>query len=74
MTDLSIPPTSNQAQCDLRPSKIQEKISGRLAGEDLCLISSVLSSAGKHLVNEMAVLRDAFIDKVWLPPAAAALT
>jgi hypothetical protein len=28
--DLKVPPTSNQAERDLRPSKIQEKISGRL--------------------------------------------
>jgi hypothetical protein len=29
-TDLRIPPTSHQAERDLRPSKIQENISGRL--------------------------------------------
>jgi hypothetical protein len=28
--DLNVPPTSNQAERDLRPSKIQQKISGRL--------------------------------------------
>jgi transposase len=28
-TDLRIPPTSNQAERDLRPSKAQQKISGR---------------------------------------------
>src|SRR6202034_822348 len=28
--DLRIPPTSNQAERDLRPSKTQDKISGRL--------------------------------------------
>ena len=28
--DLQVPPTSNQAERDLRPSKIQQKISGRL--------------------------------------------
>ena len=31
--DLRIPPTSNQAERDLRPSKTQRKISGRLRSE-----------------------------------------
>ena len=77
-TDLSVPPTSNQAERDLRPSKIQEKISGRLASEDRTkdryLIRGVLSTAGKHLVDAMTVLHDAFTDKIWLPPTATALT
>ena len=30
LTDTAIPPTSNQAERDLRPSKTQQKISGRL--------------------------------------------
>lgn len=77
-TDLRIPPTSNQAERDLRPSKIQEKISGRLTSEDRTkdryLVRGVLATAIKHLVNPMTVLRDAFVDKIWLPPAATALT
>jgi transposase len=32
-TDLRIPPTSNQAERDLRPAKTQQKISGRLTSE-----------------------------------------
>ena len=32
-TDLRIPPTSNQAERDLRPAKTQQKISGRLRSE-----------------------------------------
>jgi transposase len=31
--DLRVPPTSNQAERDLRPSKIQQKISGRFTSE-----------------------------------------
>ena len=31
--DLKVPPTSNQAERDLRPSKIQQKISGRLTSD-----------------------------------------
>lgn len=75
-TDLRIPPTSNQAERDLRPSKIQEKISGRLTSEhrtkDRYRIRGVLATAIKHLVNPMTVLCDAFQDKIWLPPAATA--
>ncbi|TFV33963.1 hypothetical protein E4K10_42815 [Streptomyces sp. T1317-0309] len=51
-TDLRIPPTSNQAERDLRPSKIQENISGRLTdlerAKDRYLIRGVLSTAAKH--------------------------
>jgi transposase len=32
-TDLRVPPTSNQAERDLRPAKTQDKISGRLRSE-----------------------------------------
>ena len=77
-TDLRIPPTSNQAERDLRPSKIQEKISGRLTdlarAADRYTIRGVLSTATKHAVNPLTVLRNAFAGTVWLPPAAAALT
>jgi transposase len=75
-TDLTIPPTSNQAERDLRPSKIQEKISGRLTdidrAKDRYLIRGVLSTAVKHAVNPLTVLRDAFTGATWLPPAARA--
>jgi transposase len=75
-TDLRIPPTSNQAERDLRPSKIQEKISGRLPHLDRAkeryLVRGVLSTAMKHAVNPLTVLRDAFTDTFWLPPAATA--
>jgi transposase len=76
LTDLRIPPTSNQAERDLRPSKIQENISGRLPhlerAKDRYLIRGVLSTAIKHLVNPLTVLVDAFTGKLWLPPAALA--
>lgn len=72
--DLRIPPTSNQAERDLRPSKIQENISGRLTDpdKDRYLIRGVLATAVKHTVNPLTVLRDAFTGHTWLPPAALA--
>ena len=33
LTDTAIPPTSNQAERDLRPAKTQQKITGRLRSE-----------------------------------------
>jgi hypothetical protein len=47
--DLNVPATSNQAERDLRPSKTQQKISGRLTSEqrtkDRYLIRGYLSTA-----------------------------
>src|SRR5436190_6912504 len=75
-TALRIPPTSNQAERDLRPAKIQENISGRLTdtdrAKDRYLIRGALSTATKHAVNPLTVLRDAFTGTTWLPPAARA--
>ncbi|MBX9393433.1 transposase [Streptomyces sp. TRM72054] len=75
-TDLRIPPTSNQAERDLRLCKIQESISGRLTdlgrAKDRYLIRGALPTAVKHAVNPLTVLRDAFTRTTWLPPAARA--
>ena len=50
--DLNVPATSNQAERDLRPSKTQQKISGRLTSEqrtkDRYRIRGYLSTAAKH--------------------------
>jgi hypothetical protein len=75
-TDLRIPPTSNQAERDLRPAKIQEKISGRLTDvrrtQERYTIRGVLSTATKHGQNAIGVLRDMFCGRLWTPPAAGA--
>ena len=75
-TDLRIPPTSNQAERDLRPAKIQEKISGRLTDvtrtQERYTIRGVLSTATKHGQNAISVLRDMFCGRLWTPPAASA--
>jgi transposase len=47
--DLNVPPTSNQAERDLRPAKVQQNISGRLTSEkrtqDRYTIRGYLSTA-----------------------------
>jgi transposase len=55
--DLRIPPTSNQAERDLRPAKTQQKISGRLRSEQATqhryAIRGYLSTAAKHGINAL---------------------
>jgi transposase len=73
--DLKVPPTSNQAERDLRPSKVQQNISGRLTSEkrtrDRYTIRGYLSTAAKHGQNMMAVLREAIVGRPWIPPRPA---
>lgn len=70
--DLKVPPTSNQAERDLRPSKVQQNISGRLTSEkrtkDRYRIRGYLSTAVKHGRNAMDVLREAILGRPWMPP------
>jgi transposase len=70
--DLRIPPTSNQAERDLRPSKVQQNISGRLTSEkrtqDRYTIRGYLSTAAKHGRNMIDVLREALLGHPWMPP------
>jgi hypothetical protein len=73
--DLLVPPTSNQAERDLRPAKIQQKISGRLTSEqrtkDRYKILGYVSSAAKNGLDKMAVLRDAILGRPWMPDLPA---
>jgi hypothetical protein len=73
--DLAVPPTSNQAERDLRPSKIQQKISGRLTSEkrtqDRYTIRGYISTAIKHGLNGLAVLHDAILGRPWMPALPA---
>jgi transposase len=70
--DLNVPPTSNQAERDLRPSKIQQNISGRLTSEqrtkDRYRIRGYLSTAAKHGRNMMDALHEAILGRPWTPP------
>jgi len=73
--DLKVPPTSNQAERDLRPSKVQQNVSGRLTSEtrtqDRNTIRGYVSTAIKHGLNAIAVLRDALTGQPWTPPLPA---
>ena len=76
-TDTRIPPTSNQAERDLRPAKTQEKISGRLRSETTTrhryAIRGYLSTATKHNLDPLATIRNALAGTTWMPPIPATL-
>ena len=72
LSDLRIPPTSNQAERDLRPAKTQQKISGRLRSEkaarDRYAIRGYASTAVKHGADALTAIRDALAGNPWMPP------
>jgi len=71
-TDLRIPPTSNQAERDVRPAKTQQKISGRLRSEqatrDRYAIRGYISTAAKHGAHVLTAIHDALAGNPWMPP------
>jgi transposase len=75
LTDTAVPPTSNQAERDLRPSKTQQKISGRLRSEkatrDRYAIRGYASTAVKHGVAVFTAIRAALAGNPWIPPIPA---
>jgi transposase len=75
LTDLRIPPTSNQAERDLRPSKTQQKISGRLRSETATrnryAIRGYLDTARKHGEPVITAIRDALAGNPWMPAIPA---
>ena len=75
LSDLRIPPTSNQAERDVRPAKTQQKISGRLRSERATrhryAIRGYISTAAKHGTNVFTALRDALTGNAWMPPIPA---
>jgi transposase len=75
LSDTAIPPTSSQAERDLRPAKTQQKISGRLRSEkttrDRYAIRGYASTAAKHGIAVFAVIRDALAGNPWIPPIPA---
>jgi hypothetical protein len=75
--DTRIPPTTNQAERDLRPAKTQEKISGRLRSADTTshryAIRGYTSTATKHRTSALTALRDALTGSPWTPPIPSTL-
>jgi hypothetical protein len=75
LTDTAIPPTSNQAERDLRPAKTQQKISGRLRSEtttrDRYAVRGYASTAAKHGIAVFTAIRDALAGNAWIPPIPA---
>jgi hypothetical protein len=75
LSDLRIPPTSNQAERDVRPAKTQQKISGRLRSEQATrhryAIRGYISTAVKHGISAFTALRGALTGNAWMPPIPA---
>ena len=63
--------SSNDAERGLRPSKIQQKISGRLTSLartiDRYRILGYLTTAAQHDLDQFTVLLDTFLGKIWMP-------
>lgn len=72
--DLAVPFTNNQAERDLRPVKLQQKISATwrtLQGlADFATLRSYLSTATKHGIDALDVLKQLFTTEPWLPEPA----
>ncbi len=75
VVDLAVPWTNNQAERDIRPTKIQQRTSGgcwrTLAGlADFAVVQSYLSTTAKWGLDSFDVLTQLFTTGAWLPPAA----
>jgi hypothetical protein len=73
--DTSVWPTNNISERGVRPLKTQQKISGRLASDDVTQdrldTRSYIDTARKHGKNAMDVLHDLMLGRPWRPPAQA---
>src|SRR6266851_593167 len=73
-TDLAVGFTSNQAERDVRPVKVQMRTSGgcwrTLEGlTDFAVVQSYLSTAAKWGIDQLDALTQLFTDGPWLPGA-----
>jgi transposase len=73
--DTAIWPTNNISERGVRPLKTQQKISGRLASNDVTQdrldIRSYIDTARKHGRNAMEVIHELMLGRPWRPPAPA---
>lgn len=73
--DTRVWPTNNISERDLRPTKTQQKISGRLTSDtitqDRLDIRSYIDTARRHGLDIMTALRDALAGNPWAPPLPA---
>jgi transposase len=73
--DTRVWPTNNISERGVRPLKTQQKISGRLASDDVTQdrldIRSYIDTARKHGRNAIDILHDLMLGKPWRPPAQA---
>ena len=71
-TDMDVWPTNNISESGLRPSKTQQKISGRLTSDDTTQdrldIRSYIDTARKHGCDVLDVLHRLFTGNPWMPP------
>ncbi len=75
-TDLAVGFTSNQAERDVRPVKVQQRSSGGtwrtlLGFADFAIVASYLSTTAKWGIDALDALTMLFTDGPWLPPAVA---
>jgi len=74
-TNTRIWPTNNLSERGVRPLKTQQKISGRLASDDVTQdrldIRSYIDTARKHGQNPMDVLHQLMPGIPWRPPTQA---
>jgi hypothetical protein len=74
-TDTRIWPTNNISERSLRPTKTQQKISGRLTSaeitQDRLDIRSYIDTIRKHGVDVLAGIRNALTGDPWRPPTPA---
>ena len=74
--DLTVGFTSNQAERDIRPVKVQQRASGgtwrTLQGlADFAVVQSYLSTTAKWGIDALDALTRLFTSGPWLPPATA---